>query len=119
MTTAATRNAKHGPGHAAARVFVGIALALSTLGAVILTSQPADAQQRCLLHEAAAKQLAERHQETVVGRGLASNGKAMFELFANAEGGWTLVVTNVEGRSCVIGNGVGWTDVAAPKGEPA
>ncbi len=119
MTTATARSTDQSPGHAAARVFASIALAASILGAVMLTSQPADAQQVCLLHETAAKQLAEQHQETVVGRGLASNGKAMYEVFASEEGGWTLVVTNVEGRSCIIGSGVGWTDAAAPKGEPA
>ncbi len=115
----ATAKTKESPGHAAARVFAGIALALSILGAVVVTSQPADAQQICLLHETAAKQLAEQHQETVVGRGLATNGKALFELFASEEGGWTLVVTDVEGRSCVIGSGVAWTDIMALTGEPA
>ena len=118
MKTATARDTEESPGHAATRVFAGIALAASILGAVMLTSQPADARQRCLLREAAAKQLAEQHQETVVGRGFASNGKALYEVFASEEGGWTLVVTNVEGHSCVIGSGVGWTDIAAPKGEP-
>ena len=55
----------------------------------------------------------------MVGRGLATNGKAMFELFASEEGGWTPVVTDVEGRSCVIGSGIAWTDVMALTGEPA
>ena len=56
------------PGRAAARIFAGIAVAFSILGAVVLMSQPADAQQLCLLHEAAAKQLAEQYDESVVGR---------------------------------------------------
>ena len=119
MTTATAHSAKANPGRAAARAFAGIALAVSALGAVILTSQPAHAQQRCLLHETAAKQLAEQHQETVVGRGLAADGKSMYEMFASEEGGWTLVVTNVKGHSCVTGSGVGWSDVAPPKGDPA
>ena len=43
----------------------------------------------------------------------------MFELFASEEGGWTLVVTDVQGRSCVIGSGVAWTDIAVLTGDPA
>ena len=114
-----TAKTHESPGHAAARVFAGIVLAISILGAIVVASQPAQAQQMCLLHEAATKQLAEQHNGSVVGRGLATNGNAMFELFASEDGGWTLVVTDVEGRSCVIRSGIAWTDVMALTGEPA
>jgi len=119
MMRSETAKTIESPGRAAARIFAGIAVAFSILGAVVLMSQPADAQQLCLLHEAAAKQLAEQYDESVVGRGLAKSGKAMFELFASEEGGWTLVVTDVQGRSCVIGSGVAWTDIAVLTGDPA
>ncbi len=114
-----TAKTNESPGRAAARTFAGIAVAFSILSAVVLMSQPADARQLCLLHEAAAKQLAQQYEESVVGRGIATNGKTMVELFASDKGGWTLVVTDTEGRSCVIGSGVAWTDIATLNGDPA
>ena len=118
MTTDTGRGATLGPRQAAIRVFAGIAIAMTALASVMLASRPADAQQRCLLHETAQEQLAERFEEGVAGRGLASNGKAMFELYTSEEGSWTLVVTDVQGRSCVIGNGVGWIDNEVIEGQP-
>ncbi len=118
MTTDTGRDAKHGPRRAAIRVFAGIAIAMTALTTVIVASRPADAQQRCLLHEAAQEQLAERFQEEVAGRGLVTSGKSMVELYTSEEGSWTLVVTDVEGRSCVIGSGVGWIADEALKGQP-
>ncbi len=118
MTTDTGRGATLGPRQAAIRVFAGIAIAMTALASVMLASRPADAQQLCVLHEAAQEQLSERFHEDVAGRGLASNGKAMFELYTSEEGSWTLVVTDVEGRSCVIGSGVGWIADEALKGQP-
>ena len=118
MTTDTGRGATLGPRQTAIRVFAGIAIAVTALTTVVLASRPADAQQRCLLHEAAQEQLAERFNEDVAGRGLASNGKSMVELYTNEEGSWTLVVTDVEGRSCVIGSGVSWSDVEVLRRQP-
>ena len=118
MTTETERDAKQSPRQAAIRVFAVIVIAMAALTTVMLASRPADAQQLCLLHEAAQEQLAERFHEDVAGRGLASNGKAMVELYTSEEGSWTLVVTDVEGRSCVIGSGVGWINDEPLKGQP-
>lgn len=119
MTTDTERDAKQSPRQAAIRVLAGIAIAMTALTTVMLASRPADAQQRCLLHETAQEQLAKRYQEDVAGRGLADNGKAMFELYTSEGGTWTLVVTDVQGRSCVIGSGVGWVHDQALTGQPA
>ena len=118
MTTETERDARQGPRQTAIRVFAGIAIAVTALTTVVLASRPADAQQRCLLHEAAQEQLSERFHEDVAGRGLASNGKSMVELYTSEEGSWTLVVTDVEGRSCIVGKGVSWSDVEVLKGQP-
>ena len=118
MTTEMGRDAEHSPRQTAIRAFAGIAIAVTALTTVVLASRPADAQQVCLLHEAAQEQLSERFHEDVAGRGLASNGKSMVELYTSEDGSWTLVVTDVEGRSCVIGSGVGWINDEPLKGQP-
>ncbi len=118
MTTEMGRDAKQSPRQTAIRVFAGIAIAVTALTTVMLASRPADAQQVCLLHEAAQKQLSERFNEDVAGRGLATNGKSMVELYTSEDGSWTLVVTDLEGRSCVIGSGVSWIHDQALKGQP-
>lgn len=91
---------------------------LIALGAVLIGG-PADAQQpRCLPHEIAVEQLTQRLGEEVMGRGLASSGRAVLELFATKSGSWTLLTTDVNGQTCVVASGESWTAVARIKGDP-
>lgn len=84
--------------------------------ALPLTRQ-ATAQEVCVLHDAAVQLLEQRFDERVVGRGLARAGKAMVELLTSTSGSWTIVITNVEGQTCVLASGEAWSDVAARLGE--
>jgi hypothetical protein len=43
----------------------------------------------------------------------------MVELFVGKTGTWTVVVTDTQGRSCVVANGDGWTGVPLLAGDPA
>ena len=55
--------------------------------------------------------LNEKQQEVLIGHGLA--GSALFELYANREGQWTVLITrpDMNGVSCIQGAG---TDFALP-----
>ncbi len=69
------------------------------VGLALLTSAPASAQQVCLTHEAAVMQLEQKFDESVAGRGLTADGKAMFELFLSETGSWTVVVSRPSGST--------------------
>jgi hypothetical protein len=54
--------------------------------------------------------LRKQHGEHLTGYGLSSTG-ILFEIHAAADGGWTLIVTTADGRSCVIASGGHWQTV--------
>ena len=54
--------------------------------------------------------LHERYEETRRGIGL-SGAKQVLEVFASAGGTWTVVVTDPEGRTCLVASGRGWEDL--------
>ena len=84
------------------------------LVALLVSATQADAQEMCLLHEAAVEQLAGRFGEHAVSRGVTEEGRAIIEVFAGKGGNWTVLRTDVHGRTCVLGSGEGWTPVPLP-----
>ena len=91
-----------------AKLLTGFAAA----GMLLLsTSATTNAQQVCGPRDHALGQLEKRHQEKVFGRGLATNGKAMFELFVSKSGSWTVLASDPSGRSCVVAGGDSWHEV--------
>ncbi len=92
---------------------------LAALAVLFLSTPAAEAQEICVLRQSAVAKLAAQYDEQVVGRGLAQGGKAMVELFVSATGTWTAVVTDTQGRSCVIASGVSWTALPRILGDPA
>ena len=67
-------------------------------------------QRGCLPHDAAVEKLQGQFDERVSARGLANEGRAMVELFRSDTGSWTLIMTDVRGRSCVMATGEAWQD---------
>ena len=92
---------------------------LAAVVALLLSAAPANAQQVCLLHGTAVAQLASQHSEQVLGRGLIRDGKTVVEIFVSEAGTWTAVVTDTQGRSCVVASGVSWTRVPQVVGDPS
>ena len=113
----AIRDSEQRPFPVATRIFGGAVLALVVLVGIILANRPADAQQVCLVRGDVIERLTMQHQEEVVGRGLTENGKAMFEVFAGDKDTWTIIVTDINGRSCLIGGGQSWTEIEALPGQ--
>ena len=93
---------------------LGAAITMSA--AALLATPEATAQQMCLIRDDAIERLSKQHGEAVTGRGLAQGGRAMVELLTNEQGSWTLVITDVKGRSCIIGVGEAWQSIKVPRG---
>ncbi len=92
--------------------------ALAAISFVILilsaAIRPAAAQEACILHDVALQQLSKAYSEQVAGRGLTADGQKMIELLTSEGGSWTLVVTDVRGRSCMLASGDVWVRLPAP-----
>ena len=95
--------------------------AKTALFAIVLATVAtnAEAQQLCLLHDVAVEKLMQQHDEQVIGRGLASNGQRMVEVFVSPDGSWTLTTTDIQGRTCVMASGDSWMEVQPVIGDPA
>lgn len=79
-------------------------LMLATL--FILMGQAASAQQNCAPRDQVAERLNDRYGEAVQSRGLAADGQAIVETWANTESGsWTVTVTNTQGVTCLVASG--------------
>lgn len=99
------------PATAVLRVFAGSAVALG----VLLAAKAAVAEEpRCTTHEKITRQLEQRYAEVPVSLGLSSAGK-LVQVFSTEDGAtWTLVLTQPDGTSCVVGAGRYW-QTATPK----
>lgn len=93
--------------------------ALAAAAAVLVSMHAANAQAACAPHGKVSVLLDERYGEQVVGRGLAPNGRAMFELYVSASGSWTVLASDPNGRSCVIASGENWERSPLLVGDPA
>lgn len=89
-------------------------LLLAALAPALFWAAPATAQQVCVPREQAVAWLEEQFSEKPLGRGLTSDGRAMFELFVSEEGSWTILVSQPKGPSCVVAAGQHWRQVPDP-----
>lgn len=80
------------------------ALAAALVAAGIASAQ---AQQNCGPHGDLVAHLGETYQERQVGYGTIGNF-AIMEIYAAATGTWTVIVTDVAGKSCIVAAGEGW-----------
>ena len=71
---------------------------------------PAIAEQRCGPRAEVIEMLGERYEETRRGIGMAGSTQVL-EVFASTEGTWTVLVTDPEGRSCLVASGEAWEDL--------
>lgn len=84
--------------------------------AALAIATPALAQPQCGERDEVVEQLERRFQEQQRGVGLV-NPNLAFEVWASADGTWTILRTTPDGRACVIAGGTGWTDAAPLVGE--
>ena len=91
--------------------------ALSVVGSILSWSASVDAKQACVTRDDATERLENKFQEKAVGRGLATSGKQMLELFVSDKGSWTLLVSHPNGQSCIVASGKSWHDLPQLPGE--
>ncbi|MBW9065197.1 hypothetical protein JNB71_17985 [Rhizobium herbae] len=79
------------------------------LMALALTAYPAAAQPvlNCAEHSKIVEFLGSHYSETLQAIGLI-NDAAILEVYVSKGGSWTILVTNVSGRSCVVFAGQNW-----------
>ncbi len=93
------------PATAMLRVFGITALALVVL---LGLQAPASAQSVCMTHAEITNLLDSQHSQAPVAIGRGSNDR-MVEVFSARDGStWTIVVTTLEGQSCIIASGGDW-----------
>ncbi len=98
---------------------LGWVKALVLAGALAAGTNAASAQyQFCDEHGDLVAHLSEKYQERQFAFGLIGR-VAIMEVFVAETGSWTIVVTDVADRSCIIAAGDNWESVVAPVGHDA
>jgi len=78
-----------------------------------LAANPVMAQQKCAPHAEAIAMLAQNYAESREMVALSADG-LMVEVFASESGSWTLIATNAQGISCLVGAGEAYQYVDDP-----
>lgn len=96
--------------------FRWIRMAAAAAAVTVLNVLPVQAQYFCDRHDKMVAQLAEIFNEKRIGYGLA--GRTMVaEIFVSPSGSWTLLMTDVSGRSYIVAAGDGWETQVVTFGE--
>jgi hypothetical protein len=96
-----------------------IIFSLIVASALFLSAPSANAEQFCAPRDRAVIQLEKQFGELVSGRGLAENGRRMIELLVSEKGYWTVLISDSNGRSCVMASGESWQGKKVLVGDPA
>ncbi|MER9869071.1 hypothetical protein NKJ35_18155 [Mesorhizobium sp. M0136] len=88
-------------------------------GALAVGTNTASAQyQYCVEHGELVAHLSEKFQERQFALGLIGH-EAVMEVFVAETGTWSIVVTDIAGRSCIVAAGDNWENVIALPGQGA
>jgi hypothetical protein len=79
--------------------------------ALMLPATPAVAELFCSDHDAIVAGLTDSFHERRLGYGVAGDA-AIVEIYISADGTWTVLLSDVRGRSCVLAAGDGWESAA-------
>ena len=74
----------------------------------------ASAQPVCGAHRTVSDNLKKSYAEAPVSMGVTMGG-GVIEVYASAEGTWTLVITQPNGMSCLIAAGQDWEELPKPE----
>ena len=93
------------------------ALAAFLLAATVW-SAPAVGQVLCGPGDGLVELLKQRFGETRQAVGVSADARRIVELFVAPDGSWTIVVTDTQGRSCIVLSGEDWTRAPQMQGMP-
>ena len=79
-----------------------------------LFAPAASAQPVCGAHRTVSDNLKKSYAEAPVSMGVTMGG-GVIEVYASAEGTWTLVITQPNGMSCLIAAGQDWEELPKPE----
>lgn len=82
-------------------------IAAALLVTLAFSSDTIQAAEICGPHETLADRLTKQFKESRRAAGLSQQAE-LIEVYASADGSWTIVVTNAAGYSCVVVNGEAW-----------
>jgi len=92
-----------------------LALSLGLCIGAAIAARPADAVQ-CAPRAKIVAALSKRHGERPISIAMTNDGRVL-ELWANADGPWTLLITTPHGVSCIQASGaMAWENL--PQGDP-
>ncbi|HEV2506455.1 MAG TPA: hypothetical protein VGV39_25500 [Mesorhizobium sp.] len=86
--------------------FRWLKLAVAAALVAFLPSQ-AEAQIGCGLRDVIVARLGQLFHEHRIGYGLVGE-VAVVEIYVSTAGTWTMLMTDVSGRTCIVGAGEGW-----------
>lgn len=78
-----------------------------TLGIILALALPAQAQSNCGSRASIIKMLAQKYKEAPKFIAIAGQ-KYLIEIFISKAGTWTILITEPEGKTCVIAAGDSW-----------
>ncbi|RWM92277.1 MAG: hypothetical protein EOR84_19870 [Mesorhizobium sp.] len=88
-------------------------------GALAVGTNAASAQYlHCVEHGDLVAHLSEQFQERQFAFGLIGD-MAIMEVYVADSGSWTIIVTDVAGRSCIVAAGEHWENVVIPTDQGA
>lgn len=92
-------------------------LPAACLACLIAVPAVAHATTKCGDRDTMIKVLANEFDETPQALGLSTDG-GLLELLVSPEGGFTILVTYPNRRTCVVAVGSDWTTTVIPAGDP-
>lgn len=101
------------------QIAIGLGENPGSAGALAAGTNAASAQyQYCVEHGGLVAHLTENFQERQFAFGLIGQ-VAIMEVFVAETGSWTIIVTDVAGRSCIVAAGEHWENVVIPADQDA
>ena len=101
-----------------ARKIVLLAAAAFLPLSVTMASAQAQAPNLCGKRQDIVDKLSQEFKERSMATGLVDKN-AVVEIFVSSNGTWTILATGVDGNSCVVSAGEGWTSPMLIAGEDA
>jgi hypothetical protein len=107
-----------------ARLFVGALAGLGAAGGLLAITGVSGSQAQtqmpspCLAHDELEAGLSRDYQERQSAYGQMGD-QTLMELYASDSGTWTLVITGVNGQSCIVAAGEGFEQAVARAGSGA
>ena len=94
---------------------------VGVLALALIAPTLAQAQSNCAARDRVVQSLETSYGEVFAGGGM-QNAQRIFEVwFSEEKGTWTILMTNADGKSCIMASGTNWREgdgIKPPEGIP-